>query len=211
MATEKLGLAEANVLREKGLAEASFLREKTNIENDGIRAKYLSESEGLEKKAAAMKEMDGVGREHEEFRLRLESERTVELKEIEARQSVAAAQASVLSDALRNARIDIVGGDGVFFDRIANAISMGKSVDGFVGRSDTVSSVLGDYTNGSRSLVEDIKDVLTRSSLTAADLQNMSVAAFLTMLMANSNGEDRARLAKLTETAKKLGVDELKP
>jgi uncharacterized membrane protein YqiK len=211
VATEKLGLAEANVLREKGLAEASFLRERSNIESDGIKAKYLAEAEGLEQKAAAMKAMDAVGREHEEFRLRLESERSVELKEIEARQSVATSQAAVLAEALKNARIDIVGGDGVFFDRITNAISMGKSVDGFVGHSDTMSAVLGGYTNGSRDLVDDVKELMARSSLTTADVQNMTVATFLAMLMTRSNGDDKAKLARLVDTAKTLGVDGVKP
>lgn len=211
IATEKLGLAEAHVIKEKGLAEAAFVRERTNIENDGIRAKYLAEAEGLEQKAAAMKAMDGVGREHEEFRLRLESERMVELKEIEARQVVATSQAAVVSEALKSANIDIVGGESVFFDRIAGAISMGKSVDGFVGRSATMSAVFGDYANGKRDLIEDVKEVLTRSQLTSADLQNMSVAAFLGMLMAHSNGDEKARLGKLIDSAKSLGVDGVKP
>ncbi len=211
IATEKLGLAEAHVIKEKGLAEAAFIRERTNIENDGIRAKYLAEAEGLEQKAAAMKAMDGVGREHEEFRLRLESERMVELKEIEARQTVATSQATVISDALKSANIDIVGGESVFFDRIAGAISMGKSVDGFVGRSATMSAVFGDYANGKRDLVDDIKEVLTRTQLSSGDLQNMSVAAFLAMLMAGSNGDEKARIGKLIESAKTLGVDGVKP
>ncbi len=211
IATEKLGLAEAHVIKEKGLAEAAFIRERTNIENDGIRAKYLAEAEGLEQKAAAMKAMDGVGREHEEFRLRLESERMVELKEIEARQTVATSQATVISDALKSANIDIVGGESVFFDRIAGAISMGKSVDGFVGRSATMSAVFGDYANGKRDLVDDIKEVLTRTQLSSGDLQNMSVAAFLAMLMAGSNGDEKERIGKLIESAKTLGVDGVKP
>jgi uncharacterized membrane protein YqiK len=210
IATEKLGLAEASVLREKGMADAVVRRERSNIESDAIKSKYVAESEGLELKAAAMKAMDGVGREHEEFRLKLESERMVELKEIEARQAVAASQAQVLSTALQNARIDIVGGETVIFDKIAGAVAMGRSVDGLVGRSDTLQHVLGDYTNGKRDLVQDIKDVLTTSSLSTADLQNMSVAAFLAMLMTHSDGEGRKQLSKLADTAKHLGVDGMK-
>jgi len=55
-----------------------------------------------------------------------------------------------------------------------------------------------------------LKDVLTHSSLSSADLQNMSVAAFLAMVMAQSNGDDKKRLGKLADTAKHLGVEDLK-
>ena len=212
-ATEKVGLAEANVLREKGLAEAAVLRDRgtaeaTILRDRGaaeaeiIREKLVAEAAGLTEKATAMRALDEASRVHEEFRLRLESDRMIDLKEIEARQAVAQSQAVVLGKALENARIDILGGDGQFFDRIANAVSMGKSVDGLISRSDALSSVLGDYTNGKRNLVDDIKDVLTNSNLSSADLQNVSVASFLAMMMARSNGETKEHIAKIADSMK---------
>ena len=213
VATEKVGLAEANVLREKGLAEAAVLRDRgtaeaTILRDRGaaeaeiIREKLVAEAAGLTEKATAMRALDEASRVHEEFRLRLESDRMIDLKEIEARQAVAQSQAVVLGKALENARIDILGGDGQFFDRIANAVSMGKSVDGLISRSDALSSVLGDYTNGKRNLVDDIKDVLTNSNLSTSDLQNVSVASFLAMMMARSNGETKEHIAKIADSMK---------
>jgi uncharacterized membrane protein YqiK len=201
-ATEKVGLAEAAVLREKGLADTSVLRERGLVEAQTIKERLVAEAAGIEQKAAAMKVLDDASRVHEEFRLRLESDRAVEFKEIEARQAVAQSQALVLSKALENARIDILGGDGQFFDRIANAVSMGKSIDAVVNRSDTLSAVVGDYTNGKRNLMDDIKDVLASSNMSTADLQNISVASFLAMMMARSNGESREKLQQLADSMK---------
>ena len=80
---------------------------------------------------------DDATRAHEEFRMRVDAHKEVALSDIEARREVAEAQAEVLGTALSNADIDIIGGDGQFFDRIAGAISMGKGLDGFVDNSDT--------------------------------------------------------------------------
>jgi uncharacterized membrane protein YqiK len=103
------GLAEANVMEAKaaatekvGLAEAKVLKEK-----------YLSEAQGITEKAAAMKELDGVGKDHEEFKLRLEKDKAIEIAAIDAQKAIAGEQASVLGEALKSAKIDIVGGDAL--------------------------------------------------------------------------------------------------
>lgn len=221
IATEKLGMAEANVARERGLAEATVLRErgtaeatvlkdKGTSEAHAIREKGVAEAAGLEQKATAMKALDDVSRQHEEYRLRLETERMVDLKSIEARQTVAESQATVLAAALKSARIDIIGGDGIFFDKIAGAITMGKSVDGFIDRSETMQAVFGDYASGKRSLIEDLGDVLSSAKISPADVQNMTVSAFLAMLMAKSTGDSRKKVERLADAAKSLGVDGMK-
>jgi hypothetical protein len=51
-------------------------------------------------------------------------------------------QAEVLSTALAKANIDIVGGEGAFFDSFAKALSVGKAVEGVVGKSPIVQEVL---------------------------------------------------------------------
>jgi len=210
IATEKLGLAEANVARERGLAEAAVVKDRGTSEAHAIREKSVAEAAGLEQKASAMKALDDVSRQHEEYRLRLESERMVDLKSIEARQTVAESQAAVLAAALKSARIDIIGGDGMFFDKIAGAITIGKSVDGFIDRSETMQAVFGDYASGKRSLVEDLRDVLASAKISPADVQNMTVAAFLAMLMAKTSGDSRKKVERLADAAKSLGVDGMK-
>jgi hypothetical protein len=61
---------------------------------------------------------------------------------IEANKDIAREQADVLSAALSKAKIDIVGGEGAFFDSFAKALSVGKAVEGIAGKSPIVQEVL---------------------------------------------------------------------
>jgi uncharacterized membrane protein YqiK len=138
IATEKHGLAEirvkeaeANAVAKLGMAEASVMREKA-----------LAEAQGIQEKANAMKEFDVATREHEEFRLRLETHRTLGSEQIRAQQAVEEAKATILGTALQNAKIDIVGGDGQFLDRVVNSVGMGKAVDSFLKESETAQAVM---------------------------------------------------------------------
>lgn len=124
-AIEKEGRAEAVALREKGFAEAETLREKLK-----------GEAEGLQEKAKAMAALDDATREHEEFRLRVELEKEVELAMINALREVAEAQARVLATGLESANIEIVGGDSIFLDRIVGSIGLGKGLDQLIGNSE---------------------------------------------------------------------------
>jgi len=130
-----------------------------------------------------MKALSDAGRGHEEFRLRLEKEKEVELETIAARRTLAEAQAAVLSEALRNAKIDIIGGEAQFFDRLAGAIAMGKSVDAFFSRSESARTALQEYLSGGRSLPDDLKEVLSRPG-GGGDAQAMALGAVLARLLA---------------------------
>ncbi|RBO89460.1 flotillin family protein [Nocardia puris] len=128
-AIEKVGRAEASALREKTVAEAQGLRERSLAEAEGLREKLKGEAEGLEEKARAMAALDDATRDHEEYRLRLELEKEVELAKVSAHREVAEAQAMVLAAGLEKANIDIVGGESVFLDRLVGAIGLGKGLD----------------------------------------------------------------------------------
>jgi uncharacterized membrane protein YqiK len=119
--------ADAAAIEKQGLVEAKVTREK-----------LVAEAAGLAQKAESMKLLDASGRGHEEFRLRLDKEKSVELEKIRARKEVVAAQAQILAQAMGNARINIVGGDGQFLERFMSAISLGQSVDGALEQSDTL-------------------------------------------------------------------------
>lgn len=224
-AQSKAGLAEASVVRErasieiqaeeaKGMAlarvreaEAQAIAKRAEAEAFAIQRKLQAEAAGLAEKAAAMKALDGVGREHEEFRLRLEKERSVELAAIEMRREIARAQAEVMAKAMANAKIQIVGGDGQFFERFANALTMGQAIDATVESSQTIQTVLADYLTKERSLPEDLTEILKSPRLDAEALKNLSVSAFLARLSAGT--EDAAlksRLEALLAQAKKLGL-----
>ena len=223
-ATEKHGLAKATVAREQALAEAAGSEEQgladarvreaeaAAIEKTGqaealaIREKMAAEASGLSEKAAAMKALDGVGREHEEFRLRLDKDREVEMETIRVRKDIAVAQADVLGKALGNADFHIVGGDGRFFDKFVDAVSLGKSVDGAIDSSDVLQKVLQPYLDGERSLPNDLKDVLSRPAIDADTVQKLSVSAFLGTLMKDADGDTKGKLMALLAKAREVGL-----
>ena len=193
-AVEKIGRAEAVVIREKALAGADALREKLK-----------GEAEGLTEKAAAMAALDDASRGHEEFRLRLESEKDIRLAGIQAQRDVAASQASVLAKGLENADIDIVGGDTVFFDKLMGSIALGKGIDGFVENSDVARSLAGPWLDGSANFTEDIKQIL--GSIDSEDVKNVSMSALLMKLM-KGDGLDASRIQEILGSAPSVTVTE---
>jgi uncharacterized membrane protein YqiK len=204
-AVEKVGRAEAVVAREKALANAEGIekvgraeaiadREKALAGADALREKLKGEAEGLTEKAAAMAALDDASRGHEEFRLRLESEKELRLAGIQAQRQVAESQAMVLAAGLEKADIDIVGGDSMFFDKLMGSIALGKSVDGFVQNSDVAKAIAGPYLNGDANLAEDVKQIL--SSLGSDDVKNLSMSAML-MKMMKDGGPNASRIQEL--------------
>ncbi|GAA3890111.1 hypothetical protein GCM10022243_63740 [Saccharothrix violaceirubra] len=193
-AVEKLGRAEAVVEREKALVAAEAIREKLK-----------GEAEGLADKATAMAALDEATREHEEYRLRLETEKEIRLKGIDAQRQVAESQALVLAAGLEKADIDIVGGDAMFFDRIVGAVTLGKSVDGFLEHSDVAQKLVKPWLNGSGDFTQDITRIL--GSFGTEDLKNLTVSAALLKLI-NAGGPDEGRLRELLAMAQRLGVAE---
>jgi uncharacterized membrane protein YqiK len=201
-AVEKMGLAEAVAIRERGHAEADVTQTRMHAEAEGTQKKMLAEAEGIQKKMTAMKAMEGSAREHEEFRLRLENERAIKLQGLEIQSKIAVEQAKLLSEAFKNAKIDIVGGDGAFFDRFVNAVSLGKSIDAIVEKSNLVQSVAGDYVSGDRSLAADIKDVLGSGQ----PVRDVSLSHFLHSLAGGAQGMEKKKIEALLEKAKELGL-----
>jgi uncharacterized membrane protein YqiK len=180
-AVEKQGTAEANVMKFKQLAEADGTRARVLAEAAGVQEKLLAEARGITEKAKAMAQLQGATKDHEEFRLRLEKEKQVELEGLHVRKDIAASQAQVLSSALSHAKINIVGGDGQFFDQFIKAVSLSHSFDGAVTQGDSVRHLLKPYLEGDRSLPEDLKEILSKPGATQ-DAQNLAVAAFLSRL-----------------------------
>ncbi|OJH35674.1 hypothetical protein [Cystobacter ferrugineus] len=178
LAHASIGEAEAIAIQKRGEAEAIATREKLLAEAKAIEEKLLAEARGLAEKAESMKALQGATREHEEFRLRLQKERDVELAAIQVRKDIAEHQAKVLAETMGHAKINIVGGDGQFFERFIKAISVGQSVDGALDQSETLKQAFAGYLNGQKDLSADLKDILSKPGLTS-DAQNLAMAALL--------------------------------
>jgi hypothetical protein len=57
----------------------------------------------------------------------------------------AEAEAQVLATALTNAKINIVGGDGQFFDQFVKALALGHSIEGAATSNETMKTLLKPY------------------------------------------------------------------
>lgn len=198
LAEAKVQEAKAGAIEKTGLAEARVLKEKFN-----------SEAQGIHEKAAAMKELDGVGRDHEEFKLRLEKEKQIEIAAIDAQRTIAAQQAEVLGQALKTAKIDIVGGDGQFFDQIAAAVKGGKAIDRFMANSQTATDVKNTFFPGDpESFKNNLSQLLGQFNLKAGDLKDLSVAAVMAQLLTsgNASGGLKSQIIGLLSTADSMNL-----
>jgi hypothetical protein len=178
LAHAKVVEAEAEAAQKKGVAEGEAIRAKVQAESVGIQEKLLAEAKGLSEKAKAMGQLQGATKDHEEFRLRLEKEKAVELETLHVRKDIAASQAEVLASALKQAKINIVGGDGQFFDQFVKAVSLSHSIEATATSTDTMQTLLKPYLSGERELPQDVKDILARPGV-SADAQNLAAAALL--------------------------------
>lgn len=134
-AKEKLGLADAKVLEEKLAAQARGEGQLGAAQAEVIRQRLKAEADGLTDKFQSMDHLSDTARSHEEFRMRLEKEFEQSMASIEANKEIAREQADVLAAALSKTNIEIVGGDGNFFNTFSKALSLGKAVDGFMDKS----------------------------------------------------------------------------
>ena len=131
MVDVKIQVAEAEAIKQRGEAEAEV-----------IQLRYAAEAKGLEDKFAALSTMDENVRSHEEFRMGLDMAHEENLKAITANTEIAEKQAHVLAEALKEANIDIVGGNGDFLEKFMGSLSVGKAIDGAIGKSDILQTAV---------------------------------------------------------------------
>ena len=127
----KVRVAEAEAIEKQGEAQAEVIRQRYQAEADGLKEKFL-----------VLSNMDENVRSHEEFRLELDNTHKENLEAIAANLQISERQAEVYSQALKEANIDIVGGDGQFVDAFTKSLAVGKAVDGAVAKSETLKATL---------------------------------------------------------------------
>ncbi|WBL20914.1 flotillin family protein [Zunongwangia sp. HRR-M8] len=218
-ASERQGLMEALIIEKKAKAEAAGMEAKAEASRkegkaaaDVIRDKALADAAGIEEKAAAMKKLDGVGKEHEEFKLKLDKELQVDLAHINIQKDIADAQAHVISDALKAAKIDIVGGETMFFDQIIGQITRGKGFDRLVQNSSNIQdlkdSILGsDDIKG--NLLTKVREFSEKYGISSEDIKNLTIANLIMELKGRSNDQnEQTMLGNLFNLAKGLGLSD---
>ena len=214
-ATEKMGTAEANVTEKQAIAEAKGVAAMaTAKEQDGtaeatvMELKFTAEANGIEHKAEAMKLFDSVGREHEEFKLRLNKDKDIDMAAIDAQKDIAEAQSQLVGEALKSAHIDIVGGDINFFDKIVDAVKGGKAVDRFVHSSEVLTDVKNTFFNGNPEYFRDkLQQLVGQFDLSTDDIKDLSIAALITRMLGMTNSDEtRGELRRLMGMFTNLGM-----
>ncbi|MBG88266.1 MAG: flotillin [Verrucomicrobiales bacterium] len=207
-AKEKDGTAMANVSRLQYEADAKGITDKGSAEANVAQQKFTAEANGITEKAEAMKIFNEAGREHEEFKLELNKERDIELAEINIRGDIATEQAKVLGEALKSANIDIVGGDGQFFDQMINAISQGKSVDRVIDNSRALTDVKETFFNGDPDYFKaKFSEWVKQFGISSDDVRNLSIAGVLGKMIAKADGaEIKSTLEQALSAAEEAGL-----
>ncbi|KAA1262051.1 Inner membrane protein YqiK [Rubripirellula obstinata] len=218
-AAKMLAEADAAASAAPGLAEATVIEAKaTAIEKQGLAEanveleKYRAEAIGITEKADAMKQLDSVGKEHEEFKLNLDKEKQVEIAAIDAQRGIAESQAGVVGDALKSARIDIVGGDGEFFDQITSAVKGGKAIDRFVYNSKVATDIKDTFFDGNADYFrEQLAGLIKQFNLDTDGVKDLSIAALIAKLMGMAKTDDvRTQLTGLLSMAGTANVADQK-
>ena len=216
---EKEGTAEATVLEKKAVAEAKGIEAKAAaVEKQGLAEanveleKFSAEAKGITEKAEAMKLLDSVGKEHEEFKLQLSKEKDVEIAAIDAQRGIAESQAGVVGEALKAARIDIVGGDGEFFDQITSAVKGGKAIDRFVYNSRVATDIKDTFFDGNAEYFRDqLSSMIGQFNLDTDGVKDLSIAALIAKMMGLAKTEDvRSQLTTLLGMAGTANVADQK-
>lgn len=216
-AKEISGIKEASVLEKKATAEAAGKealadanRKQGLVDAEVLHQKLSAEAKGIDEKAAAMKKLDGVGKDHEEFRLRLQKEKDVELAQIHTAAQIAEQQALVLAEAMKNANIDIVGGETMFFEKIMGAIAKGKAFDAMIDNSSALSSVKNNLLSGSGedgNVVDKIRGLIDRLGISSNDIKNLSIASLILKMNGQTeDGQLKSMLNNLLDAAVKNGI-----
>lgn len=141
-ADREIGMADAEVIAARGQSNATAEREVGLAKAEVTREHFKAEADGLVDKFNAMDSMSTSAREHEEYRMSLETALKEALASIEAGKEIAKENAVVLSTALERAKIDIVGGEDHFFNNFAKSLSIGKAIDGLAEKSSTLNGII---------------------------------------------------------------------
>jgi flotillin len=198
-----VGLGEVEVM----VATADATQKQGTADAEVSRLKFQAEAEGITKKAEAMKLLEEAGQSHEEFKLRLDKEKAVDLAGIHIQKDIAEAQARVMGEAMKSAKIEIIGGEGKFFEQIAGAISRGKSVDRMVSNSEVLSDVKETFFNGDPDYFKaQLREWAAQFGVSSEDVKNLTVGAALARFLGSASGETRSKLISLLGAADRFGL-----
>jgi hypothetical protein len=111
---------------------------------------------------------------------------------------------------MKSAKIEIVGGETQFFDKITNAIGSARAVDRLVEGSRTLTDVKETFFNGDPDYFKaQLKTVVDQFGLTAEDTKNLTLSALFAKLIGlNPDATTLNKLTGMIGAASRFGLTE---
>ena len=138
------------------------------------------------------------------------------MAQINIQKDIAGAQAEVLSQALKSAKIDIVGGETMFFENIVKQVSNAKGFDHLIDNSKHATDIKNALIdpNGNNDLADKIKSLADKYGISTNDIKNLTITAALIKLQqaASNSGDqnDTSFINSLFGIANQLGISNKK-
>lgn len=135
------------------LAKAKGEEELGNAKASAALQMAEAEAAGITKKAEAYARMDESSREFEVMNRNLDIHRDETMARIDANVAISEAQAKAMGEALANAKMEFIGGDGDVFNKVAQGIGYGRAADHFMQNASSmtpfISSIMEKVMNAS--------------------------------------------------------------
>ena len=189
--------AKAVAIEKVGTAEASVMQQKYGAEANGIEDK-AERHEAIRQRRQASTRSSSCG---------LNKDKDIEIAAIQrAGRQIAEAQSNIVGEALKSARIDIVGGETTFFDKIVDSIKGGKAVDRFVHNSETLTDVKNTFFNGNPEYFKQkLQGFIDQFGMSFEDVKDLSVSALIGKMLLEADDESKADLNRLLDFVKSTG------
>ncbi|MGP4844565.1 hypothetical protein ACTXGQ_10575 [Marinobacter sp. 1Y8] len=141
-ADEDAGMAEVRVLEHRLETEAEG-EEKLGLAKAQAReAMARAEANGLIEKLKAYENMSEDARHFEQFRMNLEVHEKETMATIETQRVGMLENGRVMAAALKDAKFELIGGDGDIFEKFAKGLGYGKTVQGVLDKSPALQTAL---------------------------------------------------------------------
>jgi hypothetical protein len=135
----------------------------------------------------------------------------VDLAGINVQKDIARAHSEVVGEALKHAKIDIVGGENDFFEKVVRAVGNGKSVERLVNNSSTLTDIRKTFFNGDSDYFRgQLRQWIDQFGVNTEDVKNLTLSALLAKLMA-STGDTKVQsmMSSALNLARNQGLAEV--
>jgi hypothetical protein len=123
---------------------------------------------------------------------------------------IAEAHSGLVGEALKNSKIDIVGGENDFFEKVVGAVGSGKSIDRLLSNSRALSDIKETFFNGDPNhFKSQLRQWVKDFNISSEDLKNLTVTALLAKLLASTEDSSlKSLIQSAQEMARNSGISD---